>query len=280
MNELQLMHELSIPDKKRQREAIVELERRMLAQPQIHMEPIQLIHGGMYARAVTVPKGTILTGDIYLFDHIEIMTSGKLAVTTDDGQARVLKGFNVMSALSGKKRAAYAIEETTWITVHAVGDTQDMTGDDIQARVTTDSFQSLSKFYEDIDRHDYAAFLNEKGWDETQVRAIVKQTQDVIELPLQEFGLALQESAIEGLGLFAQKAFVPSEAIMIARLKDKRTQAGRYINHALRPNAFFKYVDGDIHCICLTPISEGEEITVNYRDVFAMRESEGDLCQV
>lgn len=279
---VEMMDSASLPDIKKQREKIIDLENAILAagEDAVDMPPTHLVHGGMYARAVTVPEGTVLTGHIYKYDHIEIMTSGLLAVTTDDGASRVLEGFNIMPALTGKKRAAYALKETTWLTVHAVGDTGSKTPDEIQDFITASSFDDLEDFYAEISRADYACFLAERGWSETDVRAVSENKGDYQTTPdLSELGLKLQKSKIEGTGLFAQKAISKGAEIMPARIDGNRTEAGRYINHAVRPNAHFVLKDGDMFCVAARAISAGDEITVSYREVMNYREGKKDLCQ-
>lgn len=274
------MDEISVPDIKKQREGIMALEQAMLKEDQTEIPPLHCIHAGMYLRAVTVPAGTLLTGQIYKFDHIEVMCSGLLVVTTDDGAAKVLEGFNVMPAFSGKKRAAYAIEETTWLTVHSTGDTKNLDPEEIQEAITSSTFEDLEHFYAEVNRADYAYFLQSQGWSEEQVRSVVEQEHDYTDaLVLKEFGLSIGDSEIQGTGLFAEKPLIEGEFIMPARLKGMRTQAGRFINHAIRPNAKFVFDGTDLNTVALRDIAAGEEITVNYRDTLETRSVEGDLCQ-
>lgn len=276
---LKVMDNISVPDVRRQRDGIIELEKLMLDKDQIDMPPQHLIHGGMYARAVTVPRGTLLTGHIYKYDHIEIMASGKLAVTTDDGAAKILTGFNLMPAMTGKKRAAYALEETTWITVHSVGDTGSATPHDVQDHITAPTFEELEAFYAEVSRLDYFQWISQQGWTEDYVRSVVDDTRDLEFLNPTDYLVELKESIIEGQGLFACNAVEAGQLIMPARIGKKRTQAGRYINHAVRPNAKFVLRDNGIDCIAIKRIYAGDEITVNYRDVLEHRALEGDLCQ-
>lgn len=280
MSEKQIMTLLdnaSLPDLPKQRKAIVELENIMLNQDQVEIPVKHLLHGGMYARAVTVPAGTLLTGHIYKFDHIEVMTSGTLMVTTDDGQSRLLEGFNLMPALSGKKRAAYAVEDTTWVTFHTVGDTAKMTGDQVQDNLTVGNFDELLEFYTEVNRADYALFLRELGITQRFMDDIVWNTDDCVEIELYRFGLEQKESPIDGQGIFATESFKKGVVIACCRAGEYRTQLGRYINHAVRPNCEFVDVDNDFVCRALQSISVGDELTVNYRNVLAMRSKVGDI---
>lgn len=282
MNELarNVIRDLTFGTKRSQREAIMDLESHSKEQPQLDVDVDQLIHAGMYVRAAHVKAGTLLTGAIYKYDHIEIMAKGSIIVTTDDGTAVKLDGFNIQSASSGKKRAAYVIEDTTWTTIHFVGDAGGKDGDEIQNYLTTESFEELNEFYATVNRFDYNCFLNESGYSKEQVRKISEETSDYDDsLELEKFGLSLKESLIEGTGLFTTKELLEGDFIMPARIGEFRTQAGKYINHALRPNAKFIFDGENWVTVALDEIAAGDEITVNYRNVILERRAMGDICQ-
>lgn len=277
MSIIQRMNEISVPDKQLQRAGILALEGYLKEMAQEEIPTQHMIHAGMYARWVTVKAGTTLTGHIYKYDHIEIMTEGVIAVTTDDGEVRLLRGFNIMPALSGKKRAAHVIEDTTWMTLHVVGNTQVADPEELQSQLTSETFEDLDTFYDEVNRADYDHFLVSQGWSELDVRAISEDTKDYHELDLDQYGLVVRDSSIEGVGLYADRQFMPGDLLIPSRIEGKRTQGGKYINHAVRPNAEYVF-DGElVNCVAISPISIGEEITVNYRITFLTRDSEGDL---
>lgn len=279
-SESDALEKLNFGGKKQLQVAIMALEAYAKEQPQVDVDVEQLTHAGMYVRAATAKAGTLLTGAIYKYDHIEIMTSGVLITTTDDGTAKRLEGFNLMSAPSGKKRAAYIVEDTTWITIHQVGNTQNLSGDDIQDAITVETFEELSGFYNQANQIDYMLFLGELGIDPAVVQAEAERTDDYSDaIHIGELGVSIGDSNIQGSGLFAEKNFNAGDTIMPARLDGIRTQAGRYINHAIRPNAKFVFVDGDLMCVAIDEINPLDEITVNYRYVLQDRAIEGDLCQ-
>lgn len=279
MNDMvKVMDRVSLPDVRKQRAAILELEKAILNEEQEHVEPIHTIHAGMYARTVTVPQGMMLTGAIYKYDHIEIMSSGKLLVTTDNGSSRMLTGFNIIPALSGKKRAAFAVEDTTWTTIHSVAN-PDWSGDKIQEYITAETFEELEEFYAQVNNIDFINFCKENNWHPKEIRNVSEIKMDQCEVDLDEYQVSLRPSIIEGTGLFTDKFVERNEVIMPARIADMRTQAGRYCNHALRCNAKFERLAGDYNLVATQNISEGEEITVNYRQTMSDRYEEGDLCQ-
>jgi hypothetical protein len=76
------------------------------------------IHGGMYARQMSIPAGVVLTGKIHLADHICILSQGDLSVMTDDGIKRIQAPF-MFNARAGLKKIGYAHTDCTFTTVHA-----------------------------------------------------------------------------------------------------------------------------------------------------------------
>lgn len=96
-------------------EAVRELERHMMQLPQVDLSTSSVVHGGMCARTILIPAGTVLTGALTNCDNICVM-HGDISVTTDEGTLR-LTGFHVLPANAGAKRAGWAHEDTYWTTV-------------------------------------------------------------------------------------------------------------------------------------------------------------------
>ena len=138
--ELTVLDDLSSTELAESRSKVLELEHMLLDMPQIEIPVTHHLHGGMYMREITIPKGTMVTGDIYKFDHFDVMISGDITVTSNTGEAIRLTGFNVYKGLRGKKRAAYTHEDTTWMTIHPYSG---KTGDEVQEFVTVKSFSEL-----------------------------------------------------------------------------------------------------------------------------------------
>lgn len=88
-----------------------------------HMElvevPVDHIYGaGIYARRITVKKGTALEGEIHLTEHMNIIVSGDIDVATEYGVERII-GHRILVSKPGTKRVGFAREDTVWITLHA-----------------------------------------------------------------------------------------------------------------------------------------------------------------
>jgi hypothetical protein len=230
-------------------------------QEQLDIPVKHYIHGGMYAREITIPAGTALTGQIYKFDHFDIMISGDITVSTDTDEPNRFTGYNFFKGLMGKKRAGYAHEDTTWITFHPFdGDN----GDEIQAFLTATSFEELNDFHDTINRDDYSFLLSDMGITDEDVTTEMNKT-DVIDV--QDNNVYTDISSIDGLGIFSRVDITKGDIVGIARDGKDKTITGRYTNHALYPNCNVMEQEGCILFIANRYIEKGEEITVNYREV-------------
>jgi hypothetical protein len=98
-----------------QNEAVKKLESEILKLPQVDLRTEHVLSGGVYARTIHIPAGTILTGATHKKDHVNVVI-GDIAVTTDDGTKR-LTGYHVFASKAGAKRAGVAISDTAWTTI-------------------------------------------------------------------------------------------------------------------------------------------------------------------
>lgn len=96
-------------------EAVRALERTLADLPQVDLQTLHLVHGGMYARTIFIPAGTVLTGALTKQDNVCVVF-GDITVTTDEGTQR-LTGFHVLPAKAGAKRAGVAHSDTWWTTL-------------------------------------------------------------------------------------------------------------------------------------------------------------------
>jgi hypothetical protein len=99
------------------REQIGRLEAAMREMPQVEIEPVHHFTDGVYAREITIRAGTCLTGKTHKTEHINIISSGKIAVWTEDGM-RVIEAPCTILSKPGAKRVGFAIEDTVWTTIH------------------------------------------------------------------------------------------------------------------------------------------------------------------
>jgi hypothetical protein len=109
--ELQLPH---VPT----REQIVRLQTEMMKLPQVPIEPVHYFAHGLYAREITIPAGTLLTGKVHKTEHLNILSKGRITVWTEDGMKTLSAPFTLTSR-PGTKRVGLAHTETVWTTIHA-----------------------------------------------------------------------------------------------------------------------------------------------------------------
>lgn len=126
MNDLERIHLETIASvcsasRAERRAKLAELAGRMLALPG---EPLELpvkhhFHGYTYMRELFMPAGVMLVGRIHLFDHLEILVSGDITLSTDADAPQRVTGYTVRNGHAGKQRAIYAHEDSVFMTVHS-----------------------------------------------------------------------------------------------------------------------------------------------------------------
>ena len=104
------------------REKVFNLEVLMKQLPQTDIPVKHYFSQGVYAREITIPAGIILTGEIHKFKQLNILSSGKMSVYTEEGIKRVQAPFTVVSP-PGTKRIAYTHTECVWTTIHGTDET-------------------------------------------------------------------------------------------------------------------------------------------------------------
>jgi hypothetical protein len=104
------------------RPQVESLERAMRDLPQVDI-PVQ--HGfgpGFYARTITIPADTLLTGEVHATEHIFMVTRGDITITTDTGTVRVQAPYQAICKAGGK-RAGYTHAETVCVNIHITPET-------------------------------------------------------------------------------------------------------------------------------------------------------------
>lgn len=118
------------------------LEEEMLKREQIEIPIRHHFSPGVYAREITIPAGTLITGRIHLYTQLNILSGGEISVLTDEGMKRVSAPFTVVSP-PGTKRIAFAHTECTWTTILA---TEEKDPDKMEALFTVATDQEFLEF--------------------------------------------------------------------------------------------------------------------------------------
>lgn len=126
------------------RARIEQLEAAMFAasDAQVQIEPRHYFADGLYGREITIPEGTVLTGKIHKFEHLNFLMKGDISVLTEDGIKRIQAPAVIVSR-PGTKRVGYAHTETVWCTVHA---TEEKDPDQAEAKLVCCTHEEFEQF--------------------------------------------------------------------------------------------------------------------------------------
>jgi hypothetical protein len=96
---------------------------------------------GIYVRQLTIPAGTVLTGKIHRYEIMNILVSGTIKVTTDDGVEEV-SGPLIFNSKAGSKKAGFALTDVVWLNVHPT-ELTDL--EEIERHFIAPSFEALEQ---------------------------------------------------------------------------------------------------------------------------------------
>lgn len=252
-----------------------EMEQILLQYPQIDADGFQLVErvsGGLYLREITIPRGCLLTGRVYKFDHMEMMVRGDITIySATEGKRTRYTDHTVIEAQAGKRQAGFAHEETVWVTVNKV---PDIAIEKMQAYTTTRTFAEYDAFHRALNRYDFAGFLRECNLSLDEMNALV-ESEGYQPLPDGYEHIQVRPSDLSGNGLFTSTKILKGEMICPVKDGPQRTVAGRFSNHALHANSRSGVEAGQYYVYACRDIQAGEEITMNYREILNFR---GKIC--
>ena len=93
-----------------------------------------------YIREIFIPAGTLIVGKIHRHSHLNFISKGRVLVRTESGGVEELVAPLTIISPAGTKRIAYALEDTTWTTVH-VTDKTDMV--EIEKEIIVEDYAAL-----------------------------------------------------------------------------------------------------------------------------------------
>lgn len=95
----------------------------MQAGDPVPIEPVHRFADGIYAREITIPANTLLTGKIHKTRHLNIISKGAITVWSDGEPVRRIEAPYSFVAEPGARRVGFAHEDTVWTTIHATSET-------------------------------------------------------------------------------------------------------------------------------------------------------------
>jgi hypothetical protein len=113
---------LDLHDRSILRGKIALLEKEVKKEPQVDIEPVHNFSKDVYAREISIPKGSLIIGKIHKFQNLNIISKGDLSFFSIDGAFRV-QAPHTFVASPGVKRVIYAHEDSVWTTIHGTSET-------------------------------------------------------------------------------------------------------------------------------------------------------------
>lgn len=259
------------------RDNVDEIEKVMLEEEQVDCPVYHHFHPGIYMREVHISKGTFAIGHFQKTRHTTFFFKGKAKFILEDGSVETWEAPMMYVAEPGRK-IAYAIEDMVWFNVYPTSETDIETLESTYLD-KTDYFKSIQQKHNPLaeqDIEDFHKVLKENGLCGEKVREISENESDLILFPEGVSTVGIFDSKIEGKGLFTMANIKQGDVIAPGRIGDKRTPAGRYVNHSMTPNATIINKGNNVDFIALRDISGckggsmGEEITIDYREALSL----------
>ena len=257
-----------------------EAEKAMLQLPQVDCPLVHHFGPNLCIREVFMPKGTMAVGHKQKFKHMNVLLKGKVMMLNEDGSTKILEAPFIFEGEPGRK-IGYVLEDMVWQNIYAT-DLKDSNEVEEFFVEKSENWQndhnvklSIEKVAKEADRNDYQKLLKECGIS----HEIAKEQSENEEDQISVFSniVRVADSAIEGKGLFLTSPIKKDDVICQSRIQGKRTQAGRFTNHSVFPNAKMVLLpNGDIDLVAIRDIdgckggSLGEEITIDYRQALSL----------
>ena len=106
------------------REQIERLQMEITQMPQTElqlaadaMQTEHYFHGGMYARKLTRPAGTLIVGKVHKQDHYFLCAKGEIIAWSEKGMVHLYAG-DIIESKPGTKRVTLAVTDAIGITFH------------------------------------------------------------------------------------------------------------------------------------------------------------------
>lgn len=245
----------------------------MLALEQAECPVIHSFGPGVYIRELRMKAGTLAIGHHQKFEHMNIFIKGKVLMLNDNGSKVELSAPMMFVGKPGRK-IGYVLEDVVWLNIYATTETNVEKLEAIyleKSEAWKENDVKMKKLRRLVDTDDYKKIIGNMGLTESDVRKQTENENDQVQMPYGSYKIAISESSIEGKGVFATANIESDEIIAPAKLNDKRTPVGRYVNHSKTPNAKMVLIGINIFLVALNKIKGctggnlGDEITTNYQ---------------
>jgi len=140
----QFYKSVNIQPKRDMKAMVVSLECEIGKLPQVELPVEHFFIPHVYARQMTIFKGAALVGRVHKYPCINIVSKGKISVTTDTG-VKTIEAPYTFTSPAGTKRAGFAHEETIWTTIHLTDETDVEKIEDALGTITYEEFLLFSE---------------------------------------------------------------------------------------------------------------------------------------
>lgn len=260
------------------------VEREMLKLEQVECPVRHHFGPGVYIREVIVQAGTFAVGHYQKERHLNVFLKGKVNVIKDGGTTEILTAPMIFTGEPGRK-IGMILEDMVWLNIYST-DEKDIAKLEERFLDKSEAFLdhiSVDKINKKEDREDFLKALDELGFTEEVVKEQSEYEGDQVPFQDDTVSVKVADSPIHGKGLFATAEFRPGDIVAPAKLAGFRTPAGRYTNHAKKPNAVMKHSEGVFYLEAIDYIKgccggrDGDEITIDYKQSVQLLRSL--LCQ-
>lgn len=104
------------------RQKVDRLEKSICAVPQVECPLRHHFAQGMYAREMTIPKGTVAVGAIHKVENFLIVSKGKLQFVVEDG-TQTVEAPAILIVKPGQKNAVHALEDSVLTNFYPTSET-------------------------------------------------------------------------------------------------------------------------------------------------------------
>lgn len=104
------------------RDSILGLQNELLGMDQVDCPVTHHFAPSVYAREIFMPAGAVVVGKIHKHAHLNIISKGRVIVSTEFGKKQLVAPCTFVSE-AGTKRAVYIVEDCIWTTIHPTEET-------------------------------------------------------------------------------------------------------------------------------------------------------------
>lgn len=221
----------------------------------------------MWLRTMELEAGALVIGEKHKQSGFFFLLKGKMLLKThmdDEGVAVEAPYYGI--AAPGQNKIGYAITDILFANV----DLCSATDEDGAFEECIDLNEQKIEYNKNkalADKRGYEKFLINNNLTEEQVQKFV-HTDNVVEIGIE--GIEVRNAGTTGKGVFAIAEIPHGKVIGPHLLNKKRTELGRWLNHSETPNAEVSVITlgVDTELLCISNITQDEEITINYNDAF------------